>query len=58
MYGHWMPSFISNCPKDALGRAFIVRLGGYENPLQTPIGYTHLIDMGCKIQKPVAIMNI
>jgi hypothetical protein len=53
-----MPSFISNCPKDALGRAFIVRLGGYENPLQTPIGYTHLIDMGCKIQKPVAIMNI
>jgi hypothetical protein len=43
---NWMPSFISNCPKDVLARALIVGLGGYENPLQTPIGYTHLTDMG------------
>jgi len=33
-----MPSFISYCPKDVLARALIVGLGGYENPLQTPIG--------------------
>lgn len=42
MNGHWIPSFISNCPKDVLPKAIIVGLGNYDNPLQNPIGYTHL----------------